>query len=78
MKTTKKAFDIDKLIKWLESNKGQDRFYFSDKGGEGDPVAARNFAEAMRANVGSSDAVQIEQSGSKVTISLVGAACKTE
>jgi hypothetical protein len=66
--------EIERLIAYLNSCGGMDRFESYDHHGEPDPIAARATAERLRAQLGSNlDVIaSVEQSANRVIITLLG------
>jgi hypothetical protein len=65
--------ELEKLVAYLATCGGQDRYERFDSAGEPDPLAARAVAERFRAQLGTSlDVVaSVHQSGNRVTVTLL-------
>jgi hypothetical protein len=64
---------LDPLVAYLSACGGCDRFEFHDASGDPDPVAARAFAESLRAKLGASLGVlaSVEQVANRITVCVV-------
>jgi hypothetical protein len=64
---------VERLQAYLDACGGSDRFDFTDGFGEPDPLAARAFAEALRANLAEAldSAVLVQQHANRVTVSAL-------
>jgi hypothetical protein len=64
---------LDTLLGYLAACGGCDRFEFHDQGGNPDPVAARTFAENLRAKyaAGLGTALTIEQVAHRVMVCVM-------
>ena len=73
--TTTVSPSIEALVSYLQNCGGVDRYEYFDTANEPDPVAARACAERLRSRLGShlGSVARVEQSGSRVTMTLVDA-----
>ena len=64
--------DIDRLAAYLVACGGSDRFEFHDHQGEPDPLAARDFAESLRGQLGArlDLDISVRQSANRVAVAM--------
>ena len=63
---------VDRLVDYLQHCGGADRFEFHDWSGQPDQLAARDFAEEMRAKYRDNlDGIRIEQRANRIEVRLV-------